>query len=101
MYQSTEDVYRIQTYLCFSRLFKIHLPPDRQITLVSDDPQYPLPNQYLIETHAAIAKILHISGAGEYVERVVQDFEQIACLAEDGSTNLQELKMVVDFLTVA
>ncbi|KAI5780998.1 hypothetical protein DFH27DRAFT_519580 [Peziza echinospora] len=98
---STDDVYRIQTYPHFQNLYNYLLPPERQITLVSDDPRYLLPNRYLLETHAAIAKILHISGAGEYVERVIWDFEQIACLAEDGSTNLQELMMVADFLTVA
>jgi hypothetical protein len=41
--------------------------------------------------HAAIARILHASGMADVIDKTLQDMEEIGCLAEDGSTNLQVL----------
>jgi hypothetical protein len=49
---------------------------------------HPLPHPRLLAIHAALAKILEISAAGEYVEKLLRDVEDITCLAEDGSTPL-------------
>ena len=34
--------------------------------------------------HAAIAKILHLTGAGEIIEHYLEDWEEIQVLASDG-----------------
>lgn len=50
-----------------------------------------LPSSILLATHAAIAQILHASGMAEVIDRVLQDAEEIKCLASDGSTDVQIL----------
>lgn len=50
-----------------------------------------LPSATLLGVHAAIARILHMSGAGEYIERVLRNREGIRVLAEDGSTDVARL----------
>ncbi|EFE41037.1 conserved hypothetical protein [Trichophyton verrucosum HKI 0517] len=45
------------------------------------------PSAQLLGVHRAIAKIMNLSGAGEYIEEVLRDLEEINVRA-DGSTNL-------------
>ena len=63
------------------------------ITLLTDSSQS-LPSVVLLETHAAIAKILHATGMGEYIDDILQERQRIRCFAPDGSTNVQSLLMV-------
>ncbi|PGH01047.1 hypothetical protein GX51_05484 [Blastomyces parvus] len=48
----------------------------------------PLPRFFAI--HSAIAHILHLSGAGEYIDKILQDLENISAHG-DGSTELGRL----------
>jgi len=48
-----------------------------------------LPSRVLLETHAALAKILHASGMAEYIDRIMEEREEIRCLESDGSTDIQ------------
>lgn len=48
------------------------------------------PSLRLLGVHRAIAKILKLSGAGEYVEQILRDMEQVVVKA-DGSTNLGDM----------
>ena len=48
-----------------------------------------LPSCVLLSTHAAVAKILHVSGMAEVIDQALEDIEDIKCFASDGSTDLQ------------
>ncbi|OJD27727.1 hypothetical protein ACJ73_00874 [Blastomyces percursus] len=48
------------------------------------------PSARLLSVHRAIAKIMNLSGAGEYIEKVLRDLDEIDVRA-DGSTNLGHL----------
>lgn len=49
------------------------------------------PSRVLLETHAAVAQILHSSGMSEVIDAALRDAEELKCLASDGSTDLQRL----------
>lgn len=48
------------------------------------------PNPRLLSVHRAIARIMNLSGAGEYIESILRDMEEVVVRA-DGSTNLGHL----------
>lgn len=54
-----------------------------------------LPRPVLLETHAALVKILHASGMSEHLDKVLRDWEEIPCLAPDGSTDAARILFVV------
>lgn len=79
-----EHTYRIETYLPPGILQDI--PVTRKLHLMDDgsiDP--PLPR--LLAIHSAIAHILHLSGAGEYIDKILRDMEALD-VREDGLTDL-------------
>lgn len=53
-----------------------------------------LPSRELLQTHAALAKILHASGMAERIDKIMEFQEGIGCLASDGSTSIQMLLSV-------
>ncbi|KAH9000144.1 hypothetical protein EDB92DRAFT_1829591 [Lactarius akahatsu] len=59
---------------------------DCKITLTSADERLPLPNPDYLEIHAACCRVAHLSGAGEYMDKVLEDLEDTRVLSEDGST---------------
>ena len=56
----------------------LYLAPERTI-----DP----PSPRLLAIHHAIARILYLSGAGDYIDSVIRDMEEVV-IREDGSTEL-------------
>ena len=50
------------------------------------DPIPALPNPDLIALHAACARVAHMSGAAEYLDRLERDAEEMTVLASDGSS---------------
>ncbi|POR35982.1 Uncharacterized protein TPAR_03796 [Tolypocladium paradoxum] len=48
------------------------------------------PSPRLLAIHSAIAHILHLSAAGDYIDKMLQDMEENGVL-EDGSTELNRL----------
>lgn len=60
---------------------ELHLSPDFNI-----DP----PSHKLLQVHCAIAQILKLSAAGEYIDKTLRDIEEV-CVAADGSTDLGRL----------
>lgn len=50
-----------------------------------------LPSPKFLAVHAAFARVLHESGAGDYLESMHEDTEDIATFASDGSTNIGDL----------
>ncbi|KAH9031324.1 hypothetical protein EDB85DRAFT_2089767 [Lactarius pseudohatsudake] len=59
---------------------------DCKITLTSADPRLPLPNPDYLEIHAACCRVAHLSGAGEYMDKVLEDLEDSRVLSQDGSS---------------
>ena len=58
------------------------------VTFSSPDPEkLPLPKPAYLHIHAMCAKVAHLSGASEYIERVLRDLEEICVLAEDGASS--------------
>ncbi|KAK3682378.1 hypothetical protein B0T22DRAFT_282134 [Podospora appendiculata] len=74
--------YRIGTFL--PPFYSNQLPITRTLfTHPSIDP----PSERLLALHSAIAHILHLSGAGEYIQAILNDMEK-GVVREDGSTQL-------------
>ncbi|RAO74321.1 uncharacterized protein BHQ10_010333 [Talaromyces amestolkiae] len=59
----------------------LSLSPNRTI-----DP----PSPRLLGVHRAISRIMNLSGAGEYIDRILEDLEKMN-VKEDGSTNLGQI----------
>lgn len=62
------------------------LPKSGTVTLTGTD-QIPAPHPVLLQEHAAVARILHLTAMTETIENVLRDRELVPCLAFDGSTN--------------
>ncbi|PGG97452.1 hypothetical protein GX51_07315 [Blastomyces parvus] len=81
-----EHTYRIDTFLPAGIL---PLPVTRTLYLTSDQSIEP-PSPRLLAIHRAIAYILRLSGAGEYIDKILQDMEEMG-VREGGSTELGRL----------
>lgn len=46
----------------------------------------PLPDPRFLDLHAACCKVAQMSGAAEYVDRLVRDLEEMQVLGEDGGS---------------
>lgn len=57
-------------------------------------PEVPAPHSVLLETHAGVARILHITAMGEQIKKVLSDRDEVHCLASDGSSDLGYLLTV-------
>jgi hypothetical protein len=92
----TPNRYRLKTFLGFSSGFSFLLPSDRTVTISRSDNRYPVPNPTYLAVHAAIGNILHASGRGEAIEKLVRDLGDAggSGLAKDGSTNIGDLLSV-------
>ncbi|KDQ49769.1 hypothetical protein JAAARDRAFT_142978 [Jaapia argillacea MUCL 33604] len=59
-----------------------------KVTFTTPDPvKLPLPSPELLALHAACAQVAHLSGAGEYVDRLLEDMEEMGVLAHDGTSS--------------
>jgi len=56
----------------------------------SDNRSIDPPSARLLAIHRAIAKILYLSAAGEYINRILDDLDELV-INEDGSTELGHL----------
>jgi hypothetical protein len=80
-----QHTYQIKTYLPSSILSGI-VPVTRTLYLMPDriiDP----PSPRLLAIHSAICHILHLSAAGQYIDKILEDKEERGIKA-DGSTEL-------------
>ncbi|KAK4194462.1 hypothetical protein QBC40DRAFT_290706 [Triangularia verruculosa] len=82
-----ENTYRIQSFR--SPLLLRNLPVVRELFLTEDRNIEP-PSPRLLALHRAIGHILHLSGAGDYIDRILRDTEWKDTRA-DGSTQLGHL----------
>ncbi|KAF8449896.1 hypothetical protein BDZ91DRAFT_669441 [Kalaharituber pfeilii] len=90
---STENTYKIVRYPGCPSWYGRLLPENKRITLQSYS-AHKLPSPILLETHAAVAKVLHLTGMGEHIDRVFREREDLRCLAADGSTDVGRLMLV-------
>jgi len=76
-----DNCYRVQT------VRKSYQVPG-EVTFTSPDPSVlPYPSQQLLALHSACAKVAHLSGAGEYIDKVDRDTDDLDVLATDGSSS--------------
>ncbi|OAL75678.1 hypothetical protein A7D00_1278 [Trichophyton violaceum] len=83
---SAQYQYRIDSMERTPFLRKSLFPVTRTL-LLSPSRTIDPPSARLLGVHRAIAKIMNLSGAGEYIEKVLRDLEEINVRA-DGTTNL-------------
>lgn len=62
------------------------LPINRQLYTTPTKTIDP-PSPRLLAIHHAVARILHLSGAGDYIDHIIQEMEEVA-IKENGSTAL-------------
>ncbi len=81
--------YRIDLFLPSSIFRHLSLPITRTLYL-TDTRTIDPPSPRLLAVHRAIAHILHLSAAGEYIDRLLRDMDEKGILA-DGSTDVGRL----------
>ncbi|KAI9507139.1 hypothetical protein F5148DRAFT_981816, partial [Russula earlei] len=50
-------------------------------------PDLPLRNPTHLKIHAACCTVAHLSGAGEYTDKILEDLEDMRVLSKDGSSD--------------
>jgi hypothetical protein len=66
-----------------------------ELVTFSTTMDYPLPNPRYLEVHATCAKVCYYSGAGLYVNEIIQELKESPFLASDG-TSYEILKFALD-----
>jgi hypothetical protein len=57
------------------------------MTFTTPDPEkLPLPSQKYLEIHAACARVAHLSGADEHIDKVLRELEHTQVLSKDGTS---------------
>ncbi|KAH9910957.1 uncharacterized protein B0H18DRAFT_842565, partial [Fomitopsis serialis] len=70
-----------------STMYRREIPPT--MTFTTPDPEkLPLPSPDYLRLHAAAARVAHLSGAGEYIDKLLRDMEETRVLSNDGSSAL-------------
>ncbi|KAL2751820.1 hypothetical protein ACRALDRAFT_2114713, partial [Sodiomyces alcalophilus JCM 7366] len=82
---SPPHTYRIETFEHASLTSPLF--PVTRTLLLSPDRNIDPPSSRLLAVHRAIAHILHLSAAGEYIDRFLSDMDE-GCVRTDGSTEL-------------
>jgi hypothetical protein len=91
---STVHRYKIKSFPGSDEAIWVLCPNDT-VTFESSDPRYPFPNPAFLQLHVAIGNILHATGQGEAIEKLLLDYEDsLSHLAQDGSTDLSSLLSV-------
>ncbi|KAK3366604.1 hypothetical protein B0T24DRAFT_633337 [Lasiosphaeria ovina] len=75
--------YRIDTFL---PSFLAHQIPVVRALFIH--PSIDPPSERLLALHSAIGHILHLSAAGDYIEHILRDMEDVQVAREDGKTQL-------------
>ena len=58
-----------------------------QIEFTTPDPEtLPLPSPEYLQIHAACAKVAHLSGAAEHMDKILRELEDIRVLSKDGAS---------------
>ncbi|KAG0158382.1 hypothetical protein PDIDSM_5896 [Penicillium digitatum] len=79
-------------YINTNRMFRPdNLPVTRPLFITPDRSVEP-PSPQLLELHRVIGRILHLSAAGEYIDKLVRDMEDMEAggVCSDGSTRIDD-----------
>ncbi|KAI0870105.1 hypothetical protein GGS24DRAFT_493251 [Hypoxylon argillaceum] len=87
---NTDHTYTIKTFHKQNYVRRAPFPVTRELYLTSERTIEP-PSRRLLAIHCAIAHILHLSGAGDYIDKIYRDIEEYGVQA-DGSTPLGRLQ---------
>lgn len=87
-FQADQNSYIVRTFKGFQDGYNFFLPKDGRVIFESKD-SVESPDQTILAFHLAICNILHATGMGEDIERYFDNLEEIGCLAEDGSTDIE------------
>lgn len=91
----TINQYRVKTFRgLFPTACRIHLPASGIVTMTAHDASFPLPSPFLLQFHCAVANILHATGEGAKIARVLRDYDATGRLASNGSTDVSQLLSV-------
>ncbi|KAJ3748142.1 hypothetical protein DFH05DRAFT_1534083 [Lentinula detonsa] len=82
--EATNQVNRYRVFTAPKFLIPGGLPEFIEFT--SSYPKLPLPSPDLLALHAVCAKVAHLSGAGEYIEQLDRNVEELCVLAADGQS---------------
>lgn len=82
---SEPNTYKIDTFLPYAALN--HLLPVTRTLFLTEHRTIDPPSQRLLAIHRAIAYILHLSAAGAYIDKILEDAEE-QNVRVDGSTAL-------------
>ena len=80
--------YTIKTTLPF-QVFRLKLPLTRDLFITPDHNIEP-PMPRLLAIHRACCLVLHMSGAGEYIDKIIRGMEELS-VKSDGTTELGSL----------
>ncbi|KZT06607.1 uncharacterized protein LAESUDRAFT_725698 [Laetiporus sulphureus 93-53] len=80
-----ENCYRIQIRGPDPQLFMKGGDIPSQVQFVAHH-NLPLPSPKYLRIHAACCRVAHLSGAAEYLDRVLRDMEELPVLAENGAS---------------
>lgn len=61
--------------------------PEKVTFTSSDATTLPVPSPELLALHAACAKVAHLSGVGEEIDKFDRDLDDLHVLAADGSSS--------------
>jgi len=51
-----------------------------------DEVKLPVPSPEYLAIHAACAKVAHLSGAGEHIDKILREMEDTKVLSKDGAS---------------
>ena len=57
----------------------------RHVHLRSVLPLHPKPSPFLLKVHSSLCQLLHASGSGEVIDKILRDWGWYKVLADDGS----------------
>ncbi|KAF7179812.1 hypothetical protein CNMCM7691_008863 [Aspergillus felis] len=91
--------YRVKTFRGFATAHRVDLPASGTIRMTAHD-GFPLASPILLQVHCAIASILHATGEGAKIARVLRDYDATGGLASDDSTNVSQLLSLTELAFV-
>jgi len=83
VFQDTPNTYR----LCATYPYYIKPSWKTTVTFTTPDPEkLPLPSPEYLGLHAACCRVANLSGAGEHIDRILREMEDIQVLSQDGTS---------------
>jgi hypothetical protein len=79
--QATSDCYKVGKFTDYL------VTPDQVVFTTPDPVKLPLPSPDLLALHATCAQVAHLSGAREYLDRIIEEMEELGVLAQDGTSS--------------